>query len=395
VRALHEALSDDLGVQLIVILEEDVLITSNTLPLFTAFLAHWHCNESLKDTFYVALTYDPTNTKYTEMLNRKESFSINRSSCAQLTIRDLPQYTDRDGCSGQGFKYGFVGQGARALAYSTEFARAVVSQRINNVYDLHLLQLVTERAKNLANRGNFLLAALCRPFIFAVHAQLDERCRGSEKLKSLTVNPSEETASYLCLDLSSVKSVMSRLHSLMVLLVYGSLHRLGLYVLWPALGTISDRLETIGRVDLDGLPFSTVPFVRVSANEKDQLWKHALSATGWCKGYINGWIPLELGVQHLLCFYQHQSSEHHRVKALFPSVSLACSKDHQAEMWNSFVISKAVERFGQEYISSCMKVGKKHVVVEDLMLEVPGFSVDLFAACMHEYVLFLFGGHLL
>ena len=56
-RALNEALSQDPHVQLIVVLEEDVEMDPNTLPLFIGFLGHWFCNKAMSQTMYVALTY--------------------------------------------------------------------------------------------------------------------------------------------------------------------------------------------------------------------------------------------------------------------------------------------------------------------------------------------------
>jgi hypothetical protein len=85
-------------------------------------------------------------------------------------------------CFGQAFKFCFVGQDARDIAYGCVVARALVSQRTKNVYVSHLLQFGHERAKNCSHRGLFLVVVSCSPVILAVQAQVHESSIGAEKL---------------------------------------------------------------------------------------------------------------------------------------------------------------------------------------------------------------------
>ena len=386
-RALNEALCHDPSVQLIVVLEEDVHETPNTLPLFISFLAHWHCHEWLQQTWYVPLTYDCLNGKHATMVQASSSyFSICKSEvsdCLKIVVH--PQHpqtqSQRGTTSSKRIKYAFCGQGARANAYSPKFVETILEEPFDNYYDLHVLELVSREASARSDAcARRHTAMLCQPYIFQVQPTVVERCRGSEKLKSQCVNDAEETACYICFEVPHGRGdgLEPRLNAFMLALLYASLHRLGVYVLWPVTAACPCKFEEILVFDADKSPFRTIPFVRVVHESVSGTWRHAINQRNWSKGFLSSMCLMSEGVENLLNFYRSQRSP--RVSRMLGCVEEVASTF--LSYWDVLRFNSVVEVHGRDYVSQFMPRACKHFAVDDVGFGARSAHIDTGVPCM-------------
>ena len=91
----------------------------------------------------------------------------------------------------------FVGQGARALAYSRDFAMHILSSKVNHFYDMWLLEELSierrsyEKAHRDGRKYNTIYLC-CEPPVFEHVPAFDKRFRGSGRLASMAPNKATE-----------------------------------------------------------------------------------------------------------------------------------------------------------------------------------------------------------
>ena len=91
----------------------------------------------------------------------------------------------------------FVGQGARALAYSRDFAMHILSTKVNHVYDMWILEELTKvrnefEQKHWSGQLYNAIYLCCEPPVFEHVPTFDKRFRGSGRLASMAPNKATE-----------------------------------------------------------------------------------------------------------------------------------------------------------------------------------------------------------
>ena len=92
------------------------------------------------------------------------------------------------------YRYEFVGQGSRALAFRRSFAETLVNTRIDNWYDLHIMSHLSWMNEKAWYNGSWIqnLACLVDPPIFSHEPSFSDRFRDSGRLKALASTTAEE-----------------------------------------------------------------------------------------------------------------------------------------------------------------------------------------------------------
>ncbi len=301
-RAIHEGLSISADIDVLIVLEGDVVATENTHQLLAALIANMNGNDALKDCDYVAMTFSDWHAGHANKA-RTESTPVPGAYCAPyFKMGSLPYL--RDPKSGQ-WRYAFIGQGARAIAYRRSFAEQVLEEPVGTFWDMHLLQLITKKRTDAwwARPDKPFLACYCDPPIFTHVPKFSTRLRGSGRLESMTESSAEEFSHYITIDLNHQWGVCNRIQTLALLCGFASLHNLGVYCLWPENSDVckGSFSECFG-IDTSSPVYDGLAFLRFYTNPRDSNWLAALSAPQWNVGKFSSQCQVEMGIE---AFFQH------------------------------------------------------------------------------------------
>lgn len=291
-RALNSALAENKNNQLTIVLEGDVRTTENTIPLFCAFLANWYGNPEVKDCNYVALSWSDWHLGYAKKMTtatRVRSSRVGR----YFELMKLPMNMNHNA-------YDFIGQGARALAFSNKFSEKVIDTKVGGYWDLHLLSLLAKEDTELKRQGwkNDVIALVASPVMFTHVPNMGCRFRGSGRLLSLTETPSEPISRYICLDLSKEWGLANRLQTMVLWTAFCSMTNLGMYVLWEPKTACPCKFYEIFNFNIEGVPTSRMPFLRVLDDHRHNQWKASITERSWCMGVICSQTLPEAGFQY-------------------------------------------------------------------------------------------------
>ena len=173
----------------IVILEGDVKPHKNSLRLMACFLANIVGNQHLAHTACTALTFSEWHPGYAKKVHQGAKDVILGSS-QQPYFQMCPLPVQSEG----GYQYQFIGQGGRALAFNSTFVEELLQTKVNNYYDMWLLNELSfnRREWNAQKFPPASLATVCIPSIFEHTPDMDRRFRGSGRLSAIASNAAEE-----------------------------------------------------------------------------------------------------------------------------------------------------------------------------------------------------------
>ena len=264
-RALHQGLNscgDDANpnkTELIVILEEGVEPDNDSVEIGMATLiANYFGNRHMRGSMLVGLTWSnhlPHHQRrkhggHCEMI--KESFVH-----PYHQINTAPWDKNKT-------NFDFIGQGARAQAYSYVLAEELLETKVANYWDLHVmktLSTIVKREYQRTGRWNQAAYTFVEPNVFNHPIKFAERLRGSGRLHASSQGDVEEYAFYITLNLSHQWGLTNRLQTMMFWMTFAAMRQAGLYILWEPTEACDCYFEQIfDQPNLRMLPFSLIAF---------------------------------------------------------------------------------------------------------------------------------------
>jgi hypothetical protein len=281
----------------IVILEGDVKPHKNSLKFMASFLANIVGNEHLAHTACTALTFSEWHPGYAKKVYQGAKDVIPGSS-QQPYFQMCPLPVQSEG----GYQYQFIGQGGRALAFNSTFVEELLQKKVNNYYDMWLLNELSlkRREWNAKKFPPATLATVCIPSIFDHIPDMDKRFRGSGRLSAIASNAAEEDAYYICLDLSGNWGLCNRLQTIVLMLQFCSWHRLGIYILWTKNEACPGLFAELFDIDYQAPPLNSVPFIKVFDNASNSSWKASIQNKNWSLGYMNAQSNVQDGLKTIM-----------------------------------------------------------------------------------------------
>ena len=117
--------------------------------------------------------------------------------------------------------YDFVGQGARAQAYTNGFVKQLLEEKMNNYWDLHVMRTLDIEQNDQSTGNDWSYdknkIVVADPPVFTHVPSFEKRFRGSGRLESLAVNPAEEISYYITLDFDHQWGLVNRLQTISVM----------------------------------------------------------------------------------------------------------------------------------------------------------------------------------
>ena len=298
-RALHEALMSKEDVQVIIIVEGDVRATKNTENMFAAVLANLYGNKHLKKCQYMALSFSDWHSGHANKA-RLESTSVPESMVKPYCkVTTLPFLEDKNG----NWRYAFVGQGARAIAYRAALARELLDEKVGSFWDMHLLNFMSnKRCKAWCSGADEpFMACLVDPPVWHHVPDFADRFRGSGRLAMMASSAAEQTSHYITVDLSHQWGIANRLQTLCLLCGVAGLHRLGVYCLWTETDSACHgaRQEAFS-IDTSSQVYQDLPFLTFYKSAQDSNWLAAKNSDIWCMGNFYSQCQVDMGINFVM-----------------------------------------------------------------------------------------------
>ena len=349
-RAMNEALHQlNQRDGIVIILEGDTTPNKNALVLFAYFLSNILGNPHLKDTVYTALTFSEWHVGYAGKVHRVANDIIPESKAgAYFQMCSLP---DKSNQSGQ---YQFIGQGGRALAYRSSWAQELLAKKIGMYWDIWVINELSHKRMSWLKRGlnPSHLAAVCIPSSFEHTPDMTQRFRGSGRLSATAINVAEESAYYMCLDLSGNWGICNRLQTVVLMLQMCSWHRLGLYILWTKNDACPGTFGELFQFNFSSKALKTVPFIKVFDNSASSSWKASLSNTIWNIGGLHAQSNVKDGIKVIADTYKGMSKRSPLGKTIMQLVPHIEACDG-SEMWKSIEIQNVILEQAKKYLKTC------------------------------------------
>ena len=338
-RALYQALSsggnEDASDKTELVPEVD----SAELSIAT-LIANFYGNQHMAESMMVGLTWSnqlphfqikKNATKYT-LIENSQVNSYHQLFSAPYTCETYNNRVHK-------LRFEFIGQGARAQAYSRDFAKQLLTSKVNNYWDLHVLQQISESVQEHYNRtGQWKTSAytLIEPIGFTHPIVYSERFRGSGRLQASSQGQAEETAFYFMLSLSKQWGLANRIQALMFWATFASVHQCGIYVLWEpkdACNCVWDDIFDV--LKLEEPPFSKIPFIKIMSTRHDSFWKAAVHNKYYCLGKVESQAEYSTACGRLSQLLNQKRTEHPCLRNwLDPSIAqLDKYAEDDTKMW--------------------------------------------------------------
>ena len=295
-RALYQGLNaggeDDSPDQteLIIIVEEDVNPEDDAAEMGIATLiANFYGNQHMSDSMLIGLTWSQHLPHFQAKKHNAYSKAIPGSRIHpyhQVVTAPSNFYEKHDGSTKVNFE--FIGQGARAQAYSRKFAQEILATRVQNYWDLHVISLRASIINNnYKQTGHWMNAAytFIEPIAFSHPIKLSERLRGSGRLQAESKGEVEEYAFFIMCDLSHQWGLSNRIQTLMWWATWASMHQSGLYVLWAPNEACNCTFDNVfNQLRLDEPPSSKLPFIKIMDSKTKKFWTAPAHSAYYCLG---------------------------------------------------------------------------------------------------------------
>ena len=346
-RALHEVMVMRPQSECIIILEGDVTSTDNTSQLLAAFLANWWGNKILwGGTKYVALSFSDWHSGYSQTLRNEAKVVPNSIVAPYFKLVALPMQKQDHG----GYRYCFVGQGARAICYSKKFVMEILKAKIGNFWDLHLLDLLSHEANQnwKTKYQQDWLALAGDPPMFHHVPDFDKRFRGSGRMENAAVNAAEETSYYLTLSLTKEWGLCNRWQTICIISGICTVYRCGLYVLWKQNKACPSHFYELFDLDVASQVYQSMPFIKIF-EEPTADWKAAQHNQHWCLANIEAQCDIQMGLNWFWkCAEEsaQKNQNHYYLDTLIPSLKTRITEQF---CWDLLVPKDDVYKAAHEY----------------------------------------------
>ena len=362
-RALHECVAQNPDANTIIIMEGDVTEHQNTHQLMSAFLANWHGNEALKNTKYCALTFSDWHSGYSQIV-RGEGKTVPGSIVApyfKMISLPMQKWNQHE------WKFQFVGQGARAIAYTRAFVDEILEVKVGNYWDMHLLDLLSKQSNDEWKKHQKwhcpLKATVCDPPVFEHIPSFDKRFRGSGRLEAAAVSPAEETSYYMTVSLNHEWGLVNRLQTLALLTGIGGLYRIGLYVLWEPKKACWSTFAETNVLDESSEVFEAVPFIKIYDDPKDQNWKAAKNNQHWHVAHFESQCQVEMGIQYFFEILEAQARKErdtYLLEATLPNLRRKLTPDY---CWQLINVTDLIYKKAYDYVRGGDDATAKQVAI--------------------------------
>ena len=308
-RALHEALSTT-SAELIIVLEGDATETENTPQLFASFVANWFNNPQLQYTKCVSLSYSSWHGQYDKLIRENHKVIKGSRVPPYFQLIEMPWVANEKGHK----SFRFVGQGARSLAYSREFAKSIIAKRVNHFYDMWIIEELTKERKDFEAKnkkyGEYNSIYLCcEPPVFEHVPTFDKRFRGSGRLASMATNTATEDSYYITIALTHKWGISNRINTIIVLSHICTLMRFGVYICWEPNVACPGTFGDIFTVDETAAIFKRLPFFQIFDDASNSNWKAAKNNKHWCKANFESQCSLEQGIDYFFVALNREATQ--------------------------------------------------------------------------------------
>ena len=351
IRGLNEALEQNPKAELIITVEGDVTPTKNVLQLIACLVPNFLMNTELQECKYVALSFANWHNWHDSKVRGKAKMVQGTWMPPYFKVLKLPMTKMGD----QVWRYDFVGQGARAIAFRRDFAEEVCNTKINDWYDLLLLGILSQkRMKSYwSHKDQPNLACLVDPPLFTHEPDFSERFRGSGRLKSLATNEAEESSYYICLDLGAGKyGYCNRVQTVALMIGLASVLRYGLYINWPQNEACTNKMEEVVQLQEDAPLYAKVPFVTVFDDRDDPNWSHAKKNRTWCRGVFEHNCEVQHGIDLFLSLVQSTAESEGRdyiLNNLLPELKQELTPE---KCWETIGVPQQVEDEVDQFLAN-------------------------------------------
>ena len=250
-----------------------------------------------------------------------------------------------------------MGQGARAICYSREFANKILGMAVGNYWDMHLLDVLSNEATANYNRDprhyNKFLACVVDPSIFEHIPSFEKRFRGSGRLESSAVNAAEETSYYITLALTHEWGAVNRLQTIALVGAIAGMYRVGLYICWKVSKACPGKFNATNCFDSSSEAYASIPFIRVFDDPNSSDWRAACNNQHWCLGHFESQCQVAMGLKYLWSQLEEKAAKEHdtyMVKTLLPALKDKFTEDFA---WGLINIQDAVYKKAYDYIVDC------------------------------------------
>lgn len=287
--------------ELIIIVEEDVNPEDDAAEMGIATLmANFYGNKHMSDAMLIGLTWSQHLPHFQAKKHNAYSKVIPGSRIHpyhQIVTAPSNFYEKHNGSTKINFE--FIGQGARAQAYSRQFAQQILATRVQNYWDLHVISLCASIINShYQETGHWMEAGytFIEPIAFSHPIKLSERLRGSGRLQSESQGEVEEYAFFIMCDLSHQWGLSNRIQTLMWWATWASMHQTGLYVLWAPNEACNCSFDDVfNQLQLDEPPFSKLPFIKIMDSKTNKFWTAPVHSDYYCLGKTESQVEYSVG----------------------------------------------------------------------------------------------------
>ena len=355
-RAITESLNQYPKAQMLIVIESDVEASRNIHHLMANAITNFLCNPEMEECEYLSLSFSNWHDWHDRKVRNGTEQVKGSLFQPYANVRTLPMDRNKRGK----WRYQFVGQGSRAIAYRRSFAEWVVKQIITHFHDMYILETLSQwRMELWDNHWKDVknLACVTDPPVFHHEPDMGERFRGSGRLQTNACNSSEEISRYICVDFSNHEwGFCNRAQTIAVVFGMASLHRFGVYILWPISKACTNELEEVIEINYEAEVMKRVPFVKTfSTATKD--WHHATRNSTWCMGTFNFQVQVDHGIEYFfkaLGDSLHQTKKRHLTDDVIETLK---SELTSSKCWETIKVPAELQEAANKYMMEEKETG--------------------------------------
>ena len=358
-RAIHQCLSQLKGPTLhdsyIAIFEEDVEFTTGAETAFVscAEYLYWQQQQEegsrLRNPDLIWLSHSTQNMNQLGRVG--SSRQVWKHPLSHFQLRELTWLANDKG-KGKGGKAmdrpAWVGQGSRAYVLSAEFAQVLLTQRIDNYWDLHMIDLIQ------GSRGS-RAALLAFPMLARHDVDTARGDRGSGKLQ--TILGEHKDVDYILI--KCTLGLFNRIRTICMALWVAHFHAVGVTVEWHVNEACDMAFEDVMRMpDLNAALDLEVPFLRIETVKTSRLmgpsrmyWRFVVHKVG----EINSQVSFFNGVDFVREMWNDIFPQ--ELQPYIPQTE----EGFEASLYKRFRCHQTLEDQVRDYMRGCGSVGARHV----------------------------------
>ena len=326
-------------------------------------MANWFCNEELGFSKSIALTFSSWHGGYDTLVRGNQKTIRNSRVAPYFNLLEMPWLEGKTGTS----HYKFVGQGARALAYSRDWAEHILRQRVDSYFDCWLISQLTKERQQWEKKKPWApwntLSLLCDPPIFEHVPTFHKRFRGSGRLEKMAPNTATENSYYITVSFIREWGLCNRINTITVLGHICSMARFGMYILWEETVACPGKFDEGLIWDTTVPTFHKIPFVQVFDDRKNSQWMAAHNNQHWCKAHFDSQSSVKLGLEFFLDTLE-DIAKSRQDKQMLQNVVPKLRREFAFEQVNMLVTTNStIKAKAEEYIATARDTATMQVGV--------------------------------